>query len=147
MRKGIGSQAACGAVLAVALAAGPGVRAEGGHEHHHEHQGGAPAGAKSAAQPAAAVTLTGEVLDLSCYMGHGAKGAEHQSCANKCLLEGSAPGLLTDDGAVYLLVKDHNQEKAFESVPGLAAARVTVTGKKTVKGGLQALLVEKIRKI
>lgn len=138
MKSGIGRQAALGAALAVALTAGPGVWAEGGHEHHHEHPGAAPA---------AAVTFTGEVLDLSCYMGHGAKGADHKSCANKCLLEGSAPGLLTDDGAVYLLVKDHSQEKAFEAVPGLAAARVTVTGKRMVKGGLQALLVEKIGKI
>ena len=101
----------------------------------------------AAAQAAAADTLTGEVLDLACYMGHEAKGGEHRACATKCLLKGVAPGLLTADGGVYLLVEDHKYEKVFQSIPRLAAEQVEVTGKKVMRGGLQAVIVTSVKKI
>ena len=145
MKMGIGRQAALGAAMAVALLAGPGVRADEGHGGHEKH-GGAPAATKAEAQPAAD-TLTGEVLDLACYMGHEAKGGEHRACATKCLLKGVAPGLLTADGAVYLLVEDHKYEKVFKAISGLAAEQVQVTGKKVTRGGLQVVIVTSVKKI
>ena len=30
------------------------------------------------------VTLTGEVLDLTCFLEHGGKGESHASCAKSC---------------------------------------------------------------
>jgi len=48
---------------------------------------GTPAASVMAAEKTAGspgVTLTGEVLDLACYLAHGGKGPEHAACAAKC---------------------------------------------------------------
>lgn len=129
--------------LAAALAAATTwgtARAHEGHDHGKEEK--APAQAK-----ADVVEMKGEVLDLSCYLGHGAKGKEHQKCAKACVLEKKVPaGLLTEDGQVFLLVPDHKHEKAFKPLGGLAAETVTVRGRKVLSGGLQGLMVEAVEK-
>jgi hypothetical protein len=126
-------------VFAALLAAAVPAAAHEGHEHGQE--------AKPAEAKADALTVTGEVLDLSCYLGHGAKGKPHQKCAKACLLDKKVPaGLLLDDGSVLLLVPDHKHEKAFKPVGELAAERVTVRGRKVVSGGLPGLMVETVEK-
>lgn len=111
------------------------------HEGHHHDEAGSSAAAGEA------VTVTGEVLDLACYLGHGSAGKEHKKCARACLLEKHvSAGLLASDGTVYVLVQDHKYEKAFKAVADLAAEQVKVTGQKVMKGGLQAILVRKIEK-
>lgn len=87
-------------------------------------------------------TLKGEVLDMSCYMGHGAKGAGHKQCAQMCLDKGLPAGLLTSNGQVYLLVEDHDKADAYKSAIKHAAGQVTITGKVANKNGVQALVVE-----
>lgn len=129
--------------LAAALAAAltwSTARAHEGHEHGKE-------GKAAAETKADVVELKGEVLDLSCYLGHGAKGKPHQKCAKACLLEKHAPaGLLTDDGQVYLLVPDHKHEAAFKPVGELGAEVVTVRGRKVASGGLPGIMVESVEK-
>ena len=90
-------------------------------------------------------TLKGEVLDMSCYMGHGAKGPGHKMCAQMCLKKGLPAGLLTSDGQVYLLVEDHDKADAYSNVIKHAADQVTVTGKVSKKNGVQALVVEEVK--
>ena len=90
-------------------------------------------------------TLKGEVLDMSCYMGHGAKGAGHKMCAQMCLKKGLPAGLLTSNGQVYLLVEDHDKADAYSTVIKHAADQVTVTGKVANKNGVQALIVEDVK--
>ena len=90
-------------------------------------------------------TVKGEVLDMSCYMGHGAKGKGHQQCAQKCLDKGLPAGLLTSSGKVYLLVEDHSKAKAYESAIQHAADQVQITGKVVNKNGMQALVVEDVK--
>jgi len=51
----------------------------------HEH---AAAAAKEAKVVNASVT--GEVVDMGCYMGHGARGEKHIACATKCI-DGGMP--------------------------------------------------------
>lgn len=87
-------------------------------------------------------TLKGEVLDMSCYMGHGAKGAGHKQCAQMCLDKGLPAGLLTSNGQVYLLVEDHDKADAYKTAIKHAADQVTITGKVANKNGVQALVVE-----
>lgn len=119
--------------------AGSSAWADEGHKHQaHKHEG------KAAAEK---VTLTGEILDLSCYLAHEGKGKEHKKCAKACLIEKHvAAGLLTADGMVYVLVSSHDNEKAFKTVGDFAAEKAKVTGRKVISGGLQAILVEKIEK-
>lgn len=90
-------------------------------------------------------TVKGEVLDMSCYMGHGAKGAGHKQCAQMCLNKGLPAGLLTSGGQVYLLVEDHDKADAYDKVIKHAADQVTITGKVANKNGVQALVVEDVK--
>ena len=64
------------------------------------------------------VTVQGEVLDMACYLGHGAKGDEHAACAAKSIKAGQPMGLLASDGKVYLLVASHKDGTAFDAVSG-----------------------------
>lgn len=128
------------AVAALGAAAGGAALAHEGHAHD---QGAAAA---SAAKPDV-FEAKGEVLDLSCYLGHASKGGEHQKCAKACLLDKKVPaGLLTADGVVYLLVPDHKYEAAFKPVGGLAAETVVVRGRKVVSGGLPGIMVQSVEK-
>lgn len=134
------TQVRLGLWMAAGMAIGAVLYAHEAHKHEE---------AKAAATPPSdAITVTGEVLDLSCYLGHGAKGKGHQKCAKKCLVELRVPaGLLTADGQVYLLVPDHDHEKAFKPIPKLAAEQIKVTGRKVLMGGLQGIMVEKAEKV
>src|SRR3989442_9234435 len=49
------------------------------------------------------VTLTGEIVDLACYIAHGAKGPDHAVCAAKCAEMGQPVGLAASDGQMYIL--------------------------------------------
>lgn len=94
-----------------------------------------------------AQTVSGEMLDMACYMNNGEKGAKHAKCAEMCVTGGAPLGLLTKDGKVYLLVNDHANEKAFAEAKVLAGASAKVTGKIVSRGGVQAIVVAKAEKL
>jgi len=80
-------------------------------------------------EEATPVTLTGEVLDLYCYMGHPstAVGAEHMKCAQACIKKGMPVGFVTADGTVYLIVgKDHDPVNA--TLAEWAGKKSAITG-------------------
>jgi hypothetical protein len=79
---------------------------------------------KSSGQEA---TVTGEVIDMSCYIDHGAAGEKHAACAKKCIASGLPVGIKANDGKTYLLIGDHkplNSELVDD-----AAKTVSVKGK------------------
>lgn len=97
---------------------------------HKDHQG----------MEKKAVTLTGEVIDMYCYMSHpaSATGAEHAKCANSCIERGLPIGFLASDGTVYLIIgSDHNP--ANEMVKGWAGKQSAVTGTIVEHKGLKAI--------
>src|SRR6266849_9752794 len=56
---------------------------------------------------AATKTLTGEVVDMMCYVDHNAVGEKHgQSCGAKCIKSGGPVGIVSD-GKAYLVVGEH----------------------------------------
>jgi hypothetical protein len=94
--------------------------------------------------PAAAqeqVTVSGEVVDLSCYLAKGSKGNRHKACAQMCAKKGLPIGLLTDSGDTYLLLEDHDDPGPYDTAKGLAGDRAEVSGKKFSKGGVQSIEV------
>ena len=101
----------------------------------------APAVAAPRAGAQEAISLSGEVVDLACYLSKGSKGKRHKQCAELCAKKGMPLGVLTDSGDVYLLLEDHDDPGPYETVKGLAGERATVSGKKFVKGGVQSVLV------
>ena len=103
--------------------------------------------AKEAAKAAKSVTLSGEIVDTGCYLGHGAKGEKHKECATKCINGGMPASLLTDKGELYLLLMDHEKPEALTEAKGLAAEKVELTGT-VVKGhGMMALNVTGVKKL
>lgn len=92
------------------------------------------------------INVTGEVLDMSCFMASGAKGEGHKGCAEKCINNGMPMGLLGTDGKVYLLVEDHKNADPYQSLKTMAAENVAVTGKYFVRNGMPAIVIGKVKK-
>lgn len=99
----------------------------------------------STAQTAATKTVTGEVVDMACYMANGAKGEEHKSCAAGCIKGGSPMGVLTDDGQLFLLVENHDKQDAYASAKKYAGEQITVSGDFKTKGGVQSIVVNDVK--
>ena len=90
--------------------------------------------------------VTGEVIDLSCYLHHPqtSTGASHRKCAETCAKKGLPMGLLTSDKQVFLLLEDHDNPKAYAAALAKAAQQATVEGDKANVGGVQAVIVESV---
>src|SRR5262245_48930857 len=102
----------------------------------------------AAGKPAAAdVTLTGEVLDLACYIGHGAKGPDHAGCAQKCLDAGQPAGLAASDGKVYILMADHADPGAYTQAKSMAGKKVEIKGEVADKDGMHGITVHAVKAI
>lgn len=84
------------------------------------------------------VTLTGEVVDMHCYVTRDAKGAEHAGCSNACISRDVPAGFLTDDGTVYLLVNE-KPVSVKEKVTGKAGKKVKAHGTIVERNGVKAL--------
>lgn len=100
-----------------------------------------------AAKAAGAQTVAGEIVDLGCYFGHGAKGAAHKECAASCVANGGPMGLLTSKGALYVLTMNHDNMDAFNQAKKFAGANVKVTGAVSTKNGIKALEVNGVAAI
>ena len=95
----------------------------------------------------AADSVTGEVVDLTCYLAHpqSGQGAGHKKCAEVCLKKGLPAGLLTADKQLYLLLEDHDNAKPYAAVREKAAEKVTVEGQKVTQNGMQGIVVETVK--
>ena len=90
---------------------------------------------------AAEESVTGEILDMACFIPKGAKGPAHRKCALTCAEHGMPLGVLTDDEQVYLLYPKHGKEKAFDAVKGLAGSRAVLKGKADERMGMRGFEV------
>src|SRR5258708_31060504 len=86
-------------------------------------------------------TWTGEILDASCYLGHGAMGAKHTECAAKCAANGAPMMLLTKDGKVILLTPPHDNADAYNQAKTLAGTMATITGALSERSGVKGIEV------
>jgi hypothetical protein len=107
----------------------------------------AQAGAPIAPDPKAASasgeqTLQGELVDLTCYLDHGAKGEHHKACATTCALKGLPIGLLGKDGTLTLVVGAHEKPMNTELADKMGTT-VQVTGKVVSRNGMQMIEVSR----
>ncbi|MCS6852816.1 MAG: hypothetical protein NZ700_16785 [Gemmataceae bacterium] len=94
------------------------------------------------------ITVTGEIVDLACYLQVGKHGDKHRDCGQKCVRNGQPVGLLLDDGTVYLLMDEEHDPRR----DGLTAFRqaaidhmayvVTIHGTLTEVAGQKAIYVQ-----
>lgn len=90
------------------------------------------------------VALTGEVVDVFCYMSHGEAGLglKHADCAKKCIL-GGLPVAIRSNGELYLAtLSDHTP--ANQTLANFSGREVTVHGKVTERDGMKFIAVEHI---
>jgi hypothetical protein len=117
---------AVGAVFAVALTLSPFALAHDPSEHGKENLS---AGAEK--------TVTGEIVDMMCYVDHNAIGEEHgKSCGAKCIKSGGPVGIVSD-GKAYLVVGEHKPMN--DQLAEYCGKTVTLKGKAAERGGIALL--------
>src|SRR5215467_1928599 len=92
------------------------------------------------------ILVTGEVLDMTCYIAYNLSGPDHAECARICIKNGAPAGIKAQDGKVYLLTGAPGQSINAE-LADYAAKIVTIKGKQTFRDGFAQLQVEEIRKL
>ncbi len=80
--------------------------------------------------------VTGEIVDMMCYVDHNAMGEKHAACAEKCIKRGGPVGILSD-GKAYLVVGAHKPMN--DELAPLAGKTVTLKGKMASNGGVSML--------
>ncbi len=90
-----------------------------------------------------AMTWSGEVIDLACYIAHGdgGRGPDHAKCAKNCVKGGQPMGLLTDDGTLVLLAADHDNGEPYEAAKDLAGEKAEITGSLAERDGVTVVTV------
>lgn len=93
--------------------------------------------------------VTGEVVDVSCYLQLGKHGAAHVACATKCATNGQPIGLLTSAGTLYFLFpeehhprRDGQAEIRTALIPQMGKT-VTLRGTATTVRGSRGLFLGK----
>ena len=113
-------------IAASALFAVSRLTAHEGHEH--------AAGDKENLASGETKKITGEVVDMACYVDHGSTGEKHADCAKKCITSGLPVGLKADDGKTYVLIGDHKPLNA--ELAEYAGKKITVDGKVASRDGI-----------
>ncbi|MGH7718475.1 MAG: hypothetical protein ACREON_06485 [Gemmatimonadaceae bacterium] len=94
-----------------------------------------------------AVTLTADVVDLSCKVVNNASGPDHLQCAQVCADKGQPLGLLTADGTLYVPVNaGMGADGENKRLRPLAEQRVKVTGRVINRAGMNAIVIDKVEK-
>src|SRR3954471_2567217 len=117
---------ATAAIFITALAVAPCALA------HDEH---ADSG-KEKPDASASKEVTGEIVDLMCYIDHSAMGEKHAGCGSKCI-KGGGPVGIVENGKAYLVVGEHLpiNDKLADS----CGKTITLKGKVSERGGMVLL--------
>ena len=83
---------------------------------------------------AASKEVTGEVVDMMCYVDHNAVGEKHgQSCGAKCIKSGGPAGIVSN-GKAYLVVGEHKPMN--DQLAEYCGKTITLKGKMAERGGI-----------
>ncbi len=96
---------------------------------------------KAEVKAAKPVTMTGEIIDTDCYLGHGAMGEKHKACGVTCVASGTPMGLLTAKGDLYLLMPPHDNKDAYNKAKEWVGDKAEVTGMMFERNGMKAMEV------
>jgi hypothetical protein len=82
-------------------------------------------------------TVTGEVVDMMCYVDHSAMGDSHgQSCGAKCIKNGGPVGIV-ENGKAYIVVGEHKPMN--DELADSCGKTITLKGKFVERGGIAML--------
>lgn len=92
-------------------------------------------------------TVTGEIIDMSCFVQLGKRGEGHVACGTKCITSGEPIGLVDAKGVAYVLFAEqhHPRRDGMADIRAmylpLLSKTVTVHGILSQRGGTKALFV------
>ena len=93
-------------------------------------------------------TITGELVDVSCYLELGKRGEAHIPCGSDCIKHGQPAGIVDDAGKLTLLFVEEHDPRRYgqidvrDKLASLVAKRVSATGMlTTAKDGQAALYI------
>jgi len=91
-------------------------------------------------------TVTGEVVETSCYIRMGARGESHRKCAEMCADNGIPLAVLDEenDRIVWVGADDH-MKNPNDLLRKYIAQRVTLRGKWAERSGVRLLVVESVQ--
>jgi len=121
--------------------------------HHHTpppsvDMGTLPSNPSSSETPAPVrATITGEIVEATCYLKKGAegRGPQHRDCAIRCIKEGRPPFVRDEaTGQLYLATFPDSSAEEREHWLSQVGNRVRVTGKVQERDGLRLLEVEEL---
>jgi hypothetical protein len=93
------------------------------------------------------LTVTGEIVDVSCYTQLGKRGEGHKACGTMCVANGSPGGILTADGTLYILMPEphHPRRDGKASLAKYLSERMaqtlTLSGMASNYGGIHTLFI------
>jgi hypothetical protein len=89
---------------------------------------------KESLDASASKEVTGEIVDMMCYIDHNAMGESHGSkCGAKCIKGGGPVGIVSD-GKAYLVVGEHKPMN--DELAQYAGKSITIKGKMAERGGV-----------
>ncbi len=95
-----------------------------------------------------ALTVTGEVVDLSCYIQLGKRGDGHKACGAKCVTNGAPVGIVTKENKVYMLVAEQHHPRRdgqlsfAKQYAEKMGTNITINGMLSEFGGIPTIFVE-----
>jgi hypothetical protein len=109
----------------------------------HQHEGD-PESSAAAAPAAGEQRLTGEVVDVFCYLSHGRDGLGkgHAGCAKKCIQGGLPVAIKVGDQLYLATMASH--EPANKVLAERAGEQVTVVGKLLEQDGQHLIAITKV---
>ena len=93
-------------------------------------------------------SIKGEVIDVSCYIAAGAKGAGHKDCASACLKAGEPGGILEEKtGNVYIVVTGDHSTNPNKKILSHVAKMVEAKGIVSEKDGVRIIDITEIKEV
>jgi hypothetical protein len=115
-------------VLAAAAISIAGAYAWQGHDHGHGD--------------AKTTQITGQVVEMACFIGHNSSGEKHAKCAESCARAGN-PLAIFDGKQVYVsIAMDHKNPN--EKLMPFIEKKVKVTGSLIEKAGIKGIAIDKV---
>lgn len=92
------------------------------------------------------VTLTGNVVDLSCYIGSHLHGPKHAACARACILNGQEMGILLPSGQIVAIFGKGPGDTPNKALLPYVERKVIVTGEEFIGNGITGIRIDTIRR-
>jgi len=91
------------------------------------------------------VTVTGEVVEMWCYLEAGDRGLAKKGCATACAKAGNPIALIDAKGNLYVAAGLKSHQPAQELLLDKMSEQVTVTGTLVKNAGVQMIYIETVR--